>query len=1057
MIRKFIEFAIEKPLLNHILLIFIFMLSIFAYINIPKEIFPPTQMDRISIIGGYAGTSSDVLDKMVVKTIEDDLQNITELETVKTEIKNGSFDIFADIKAGSDNISVLNDVKDIVAGVKKDLPADMSEPIAKIRTHAFPLVLIAISGDVSKDVLLNRADELKSDLSRYKELSDITIRGDADKELDIKLNTQKIVAYGLKPALVVNAIKSISSIFPVGTIKQKAHHLYISTFNGEKTQQNVENTIIDVGGQRLRIGDIADVKFKLSDEVELSHYNGKRNISLNVSKSKDGNAIALVRDIREMLKEKQKEHPKLEYSIYTDTSIWIKNRLNTVFSNIVFGLMLVFLAMLIFINRGIAFVVALGIPVSFMIGLIATEIMGDSMNMLSLLGALIALGMLVDEAIVVAENIYRHLEEGMERKEAVIVGASEMFPAVFTATLTTVFAFLPMLLMTGEMGMFIKIIPIMITVLLLSSLFEAFYFLPLHAHDFLKVSHGKSFTKRFWERMYVVYNSMLHFLFKTKSVTIHVKNKTLQIPYRHRFISLFLIVSSILFATNIMIKHSKFQLFPDFDTTQVYVYGKVNINNELEDTEKIVSDVENILLKNLKKSNVSSVTSVIGFKMDSKNRAELGENMFHIFIDLNEHTPVNAFDKYISPLLSIEQGTGIKIREDDARVIAKKIKKLLTGEHQLKDKKGNLIFEELVVKVPGAGVVANDIEIALSSKDNSDVVPSLKYLQEKLSKINGVFNISDDANLGEKELKLRVNSYGQELGFNETLVTNELRAYYLKGEYGKLFNANGLIRIKLESNINKDINSISNIELQVPSTNQMVSLKSICDFVYKQSFVTLKKEDGKRIRSLFASIDKTKITSAEVMLKMQAAIDKVRKSGIQVDIKGEEKENNKNKKEMLQSAVIAIFLIFITLVWLFDSILKPLIVISTIPLVLLGVYVGHWIMDINLTMPGMIGIVGLAGVVVNDGLIMVDFIKKSKDTEELMRRARTRLRPILLTSLTTVLGLLTLIFFASGQAMILQPMAVSLGFGIAWATVLNLLYIPLLYSVVYRIKPPKNT
>ena len=1052
MIRKFIEFAIEKPLLNHILLIFIFILSIFAYINIPKEIFPPTQMDRISITGGYAGTSADVLDKMVVKTIEDDLQNITQLETIKTEIKNGSFDISADIKAGSDNASVLNDVKDVVASVKKDLPADMSEPIAKIKTHAFPLVLIAISGDASKEVLLNRADELKSDLSRYKELSSVTIRGDADKELDIQLNLEKIVAYGLKPTLIVNAIKSISSIFPVGTIKEKAHHLYISTYNGEKTEKSIANTIIAVGGLRVRIGDVADVHFKLSDSQELSHYNGKRNISLNVSKSKDGNAIALVRDIRKMLKEKQKEYPKLEYSIYTDTSIWIKNRLNTVFSNIVFGLILVFLAMLIFINRGIAFVVALGIPVSFMIGLIATEILGDSMNMLSLLGALIALGMLVDEAIVVAENIYRHLEEGMERKEAVIVGASEMFPAVLTATLTTVFAFLPMLLMTGEMGMFIKIIPIMITVLLLSSLFEAFYFLPLHAHDFLKVSHGESFTKRFWEKMYVIYNTMLHFLFRTKSVTVQVRSKSIDITYRHRFISLFLIVSSIFFATSIMIKHSKFQLFPDFDTTQVYVYGKVNINNDLEDTEKVVTGVENILLKNLKKSNVSSVTSVIGFKMDSKNRAELGENMFHIFIDLNEHTPVNAFDKYISPLLSIETGTGVKIREDDARVIAKRIKKLLVGEHKLKDKKGNLIFEELVVKVPGAGVVANDIEVALSSKDNRDVVPSLKYLQKKLSKIDGVFNISDDANLGEKELKLRVNSYGQELGFNESLVSNELRAYYLKGEYGKLFTANGLIRIKLESNINKDISSINNIELQVPSSNQMVSLKSICDFVYKQSFVTLKKEDGKRIRSLFASIDKTKITSSEVMLKMQAAFDKVRKSGIEVEIKGEEKENNKNKREMMQSAVMAIFLIFITLVWLFDSILNSFIVISTIPLVLLGVYVGHWIMGINLTMPGMIGIVGLAGVVVNDGLIMVDFIKKAKDTEELMNRARTRLRPILLTSLTTVLGLLTLIFFASGQAMILQPMAVSLGFGIAWATVLNLLYIPLAYSVAYSIK-----
>jgi len=500
-IRKFIEFAIEKPLLNHMLLLFIFMLSIFAYINIPKEIFPPMNMDKITIKGGYVGTSADILDKMVVQTIEDDLQNIDELEEITSSIKNGAFIISADIKNGSDNITVLNDVKDIISSVKKDLPADMNEPVAKIKTHAFPLVLIAISGEVSKERLLKHANELKTELSKFKDLSDITIRGDADEELHIKLNPQKIRAYGLSSNLIVAQLSKISSIFPIGTIKQKANHLYISTYNGEKTKEAVENILIDVQGKKVKIGDIAEVAFELSDEVELSHYNGVRNISINVTKSKNGNAIALVKEIRTLLKTQEAKHADLEYNIYTDTSVWIKNRLNTVFSNIIFGLMLVFLAMLIFINRGIAFVVALGIPVSFMIGLIVTEILGDSLNMLSLLGALIALGMLVDEAIVVAENIYRHLEEGMDRKEAVITGAVEMFPAVLTATLTTVFAFLPMLLMTGEMGMFIKIIPIMITVLLLSSLFEAFYFLPLHSKEFFSLGKVKSVeeSEGFWK------------------------------------------------------------------------------------------------------------------------------------------------------------------------------------------------------------------------------------------------------------------------------------------------------------------------------------------------------------------------------------------------------------------------------------------------------------------------------------------------------------------------------------------------------------------------------
>ena len=1014
------------------------MLSIFAYINIPKEIFPPMNMDKITIKGGYAGTSADTLDKMVVQSIEDDLQNIDALEDTTSSIKNGSFIISSKIRSGSNNILVLNDVKDAISNVKKDLPADMNEPIAKIKTHSFPLVLIALSGNVTTAELLNRADELKSELSKFKDLSDITIRGDAKEELDIKLNTEKIKAYGLSPSLVVSQISKISSIFPIGTIKQKADHLYISTYNGEKTKEGIANTIIDVGGNKLQIGDIATVAFKLSDAVELSHYNGVRNISINVTKSKNGNAIALVRDIRKLLKKQKLKHPNLNYNIYTDTSVWIKNRLNVVFSNIVFGLALVFLAMLIFINRGIAFVVALGIPVSFMIGLIVTELLGDSLNMLSLLGALIALGMLVDEAIVVAENIYRHLEEGMDRKEAVITGAAEIFPAVLAATLTTVLAFLPMLLMTGEMGMFIRIIPIMITVLLLSSLFEAFYFLPLHSYDFLKVSKEGSFTKRFWDWMYISYSRVLHFFFKRKGL------------------SLLLIVVSILAFEFVMIKNAKFQLFPDFDNTQIYVYGKVNINNDLQDTEKIVTKVEKEILKNVKKQNVSSVTSVIGFKMDAKNRAELGENMFHIFIDLHERAPVNFFDKYISPYLSLEYNAKVRSREVDAKVIAKRLQKVLKNLKNKKLKDGENLFEEFVVKVPGAGIIAHDIEIGLSAKDGTKVVPYLKTLESKLAAIKGVHNVSDDATLGEKELKLRVNAYGQELGFDEQIISNDLRAYYLKGEYGKLFNAQGLVRIRIESGLDKQIHSIQNVELQVPSSGQYVALKDICDYTYLQSYVTIKKEDGKRVRSLYASIDKKIITSSEVMNKVRPYLNELKAKGISVNIKGEEKENNKNKREMMQSGLIAIFLIFITLVWLFDSIKKSLIVISTIPLVLLGVYVGHWLMGLNLTMPGLIGIVGLAGVVVNDGLIIVDFIKKAKDTEELMRRAKTRLRPILLTSLTTVLGLLTLIFFASGQAKILQPMAVSLGYGIAWATVLNLIYIPLLYAVVYKIKAPKD-
>ncbi len=1033
MIQKFIEFSIRKPLLNHFFLFFILMLSIFAYINIPKEIFPPIQMDKVSINGGYSGTSADVLDKLIVQNIEDDLQNISEIDSIKTVIKNGIFSIEANIKPGSENIKVLSDVKDIISLLKRDLPSDMNEPTAKIHEETIPLVLIAVAADVETRELLEKTEELKRVLSKYKDLSELSIRGDADEELVIRLNDEKIRAYNLEYNAVILALQNLSSIFPIGTIKEKGQHLYISTFNGEKNSADIADSIIQVGGVHVRVGDVCDISFELSDESELSHYNGLRNISLNITKSKEGNSITLVKSIRKELALLNKKYPHIKFEVYTDTSIWIKNRLNTVVANILFGLMLVFLSMLVFVNRGIALVVAMGIPLSFMIGLIATNAIGYSLNMLSLLGALIALGMLVDEAIVVAENIYRHLEEGKSRKEAAIVGASEMFPAVLTATLTTIFAFLPLLLISGEMGVFIKILPIMISILLVSSLFEAFYFLPLHSYDFLRLRKEGHLTHSIWEYLYTRYEKVLHVVLKKPAI------------------SLLIMLVSIFGATGYFIQKSKFQLFPDFDVTQIYITGKVNINNDLYNTEEMVTTLEKELLKNLDPEEFSSVTSVIGMRLDAKSHAELGENLFHIFIDLHERKPDNFFNQYINPLLSLEYNATVLKRARTALAITKDVKAYLAPYIE-EEKDGVRIFEELNIDVPGTGVVAHDIEILLSGKEDAKLVEGIEYLSENMRKIEGIEDVANDAEKGEKELKLKVNSYGQLLGFNETILNQELRSYYLKGEYSKMFNESGLVRIKMEGSLKDSITSIENFSLHVPNTNRTILLSEVCDFIYTQAYVAINKEDSKKIRSVFASMDNEKITASEAMKKIEPSLEKLREEGFFVTIKGEQQENEKTQREMMQAALMALVLIFITLVWLFDSLLQTFIIISTMPLVILGVYVGHDIMSLNMTMTGLIGVVGLMGVVVNDGLIMVSFIKKATDVEELVKLAKTRLRPILLTSITTVLGLSTLIFFASGQAKILQPMAVSLGFGILWATVLNLVYVPLLYQFMNNVK-----
>jgi multidrug efflux pump subunit AcrB len=1039
MIKGFIRFAVDKPIINHILMVFMLLLSVFAYQNIAKEIFPASTLDMVSIKGGYVGASADVLDKMIVTTIEDEVKSLSEIDTIYTTIQNGSFTVHADIKTGEDSQLVLSDVKDIIAKTRRDLPSDMDEPLARVVVHDYPLLLVAVSGDVSKKELIDAADDLKGKLARIQDLSSIDLRGDTDDEVLIKIDQKKLDAYDLDKASVYKAISNISSIFPAGTLDGQGDHLYISTINGEKDAESLSSVLLSVGGKRFRLGDIAEVHYGLGDPIQISHYNSKQNISLNINKSKEGNAIALSKEVKAMLVGFNEKYDKIRFEAYTDTSIWIKNRLNLVSSNILFGLILVFLALFLSVNVRIALVVAIGIPASFMITLIAAEMIGYSLNMLTLLGALIALGMLVDEAIVVAENIYRHMEMGKTPRDAAIDGALEMFPAVLTATLTTVFAFLPLLMMSGKMGMFMQVLPVMISVLLLSSLFEAFYFLPLHAKEFFAIGSFKAekHDEGFWPNWIKWYDAFL------KKLLLHKKR------------SLVIILSAIILGTIGVGKLTKFQLFPEFDAQQVYMNGKIDINNDLSETEVYVTEVEKELLALLESKEMDSVTSVIGFKFNKDQSFEIGENLFQIFINLHEKAPENFFDKYINPVFSLEYDDTDMIRERLSQDIAKEVQEKIVEKFKDREINGKKLFEEFNVYVQQAGIVSNDIEIGFEHDDRDIMLSAMKRVEENLSAIKGVEDIADNANEGERELKLRVNEYGQSLGLNEGYLISVLRGAFLKAEYAKMFNAKGLVRVKIEDVYKQDASVIGNFQLTTPDGQQRVRLSDVCDFTYQKSFVKIFKEDGEKVRSLFARVEKKVITPVEVMDQIKPLLETLKKEGVKIIIKGEEKENDKLKKEMGQALIIAVFLIFITLVWMFNSLVLPLIILTTIPLSLFGALAGTYIMGINMSMPGMMGVIGLAGVVVNDGLIMLDFIKGSKNYDEMVEKAGMRLRPILLTSVTTVLGLSSLMFFASGQALILQPMAISLGFGVAWATILNLYYVPLMYAVIYRVKEKK--
>jgi HAE1 family hydrophobic/amphiphilic exporter-1 len=1017
-----LRFFLKHSVLTHTLFFFLIILSILSYNRISKELFPPSSFDKISITGAYAGASSDTLNKIAVKPIEDEIKNYSEVVDIESTILNGRFTIIVDLKPNSNLDSLQNDFKTVISNIKRNLPNDMNEPSVTLVKKAFPLITVTIAGNIDRFKLLDIADKLKQKLLVLKDLSKIQIDGKGDKELVIDLNSAKIQALGLNQTQIATVMSNLSSIMPIGKIEGKNQY-YLSMKNIKKID-NIKKIILSINGKEIYLKDIANIKYDIQTPTTLGKFNGIKDVSLTIKKGSTGDAIALTKKIRKITNEFAKNYPNLKFGFSMDTSVWVKNRLNTVISNIEFGLILVFFAMWIFINKRISFVVTIGIPTSFAIALIILDYAHFSLNLLSMLGALIALGMIVDEAIVVAENIQRHMEMGKSRIDAAIDGAKEVFWPVIASAFTTIFAFLPLLMIKGEIGIFMKIIPIMITVLILSSVMEAFIFLPLHSKEILSPEEGTK--EKLWKKINFYYERILSFIIRFKWISL----------------AIFLVIIPALIVVGM--KHSKFQLFPDFDTTQIYVNGSFDSNNTIYDTFKDVSKVEAVLKKKLNGNDIKSFTTIVGMKLNGKSNINSAANNFQIFVDLYDKKPTDIYNKYIAPILN-----PVKLNPDEVK--REKSAQQIVEELQKEYKKLHLNIPELNVKVPGVGIVKSDIVIMITENNMKKISYSLKKIETALKKIKGVYNIYDDASLGAKLIKIKINKYGEELGITQAYIVSALRPYFSEGEFGKTI-YDDVIKIKLKD-INRDsLKFLQNFRINIPNTNKYILLNRVTKFYIENNFQKLNKYDGVLAKSVYANVNHKLITTNEVYKRLKPVLDELKKEGIKYQIGGAKKVSSAFMQDMKYSGILALILIFITLVAMFDSITLPFVVISVIPLSFLGVIIGNFVVGINFTMIGMIGVVGLFGVAVNDGIIMIEFIRNSKNINELINRAKFRVRPILLTSMTTILGLLTLIFYPFGQSVILQPLAVAIGFGVAFSTLLNLFYLPLFFAILKKIK-----
>ena len=1018
MFDKTIKFFIENYKINYALFIFLFIVGIYSYTKIPKEVQPTIEPSTIRVSGNYSGASVDILNKMAVIPLENEVKNIVGVDNILTNINPGKFSITLELDKHEKKEDIKENVKDAIAMIISDLPADMDEPLIKAVAHARSLMYVSVlSTKISRDDLLKIAKDLKTTLLGIPFISDITIFGESDEYYEIQIDEKKIEALGLEKKDISSIIAELSYTFPAGKMEGKKNQFYLSTANGKKSAENLANTLLKINDKTIYFKDIATITKRYEDSSTLASMNGQGAITLAISQNPRGDAITLSEQVREVLDKSKKAD--ITFDIKRDNSFQVKESLNIVFSNIIFGILLICLFTIVLINSRMALVIIMGIPTSFVIGAIYFYFTGYSINVQSLVGVLLAIGIIVDDAIVVSENIQQYIEKGYPPKEAAYLGTKEMAKPVFWASVTTLFSFIPLLMISGRMGEIIQLIPIAFSALIFASLIESFIFLPIHASHILN-SNSKTLS---WEKSKNIYTKILHNLMK----------------YKKSFLLIFIISVPLLIFFSA--KHSKFHMFQKFDSSNVNITFKGNKNMTLEETSLMVRQIEQDLLKSKEKFFIKNVSSTAGHRRTATGETEIYPYVGNITVELYEKKPSNFFEAYISPLFSIYYEKEGRIRTLPSKVVSKQLRGWLKEQHYKRKYK----LEQIMVVENRMNAVKADIRIGIVSDDYQKALQSVHILQKEIENIKGVKYSGNNIKFGIDELKFHINSYGESLGITEKYLGNFLSNIYMDKKIATIYGTKESYEVKSKSFYSDNFEYLKNIQIPL-SDGKIVHLYNVCTIETIKSLEKLVKDNGITTFYMFANVDNDIITSSEVLEQIQPTIQKLKDEGIKFIFKGEQEQKKKLEIEMLLSILLALSLIFLSLLYLFNSIKETLLVMSVIPFSMLGLYMGHFILGLHITVPSLIGAIGLAGVIVNDGIIMMDSIKKSTTKKEFFHNAAKRFRPIILTSITTIVGLFTLIFFATGMAVSFQPMAVTIGFGLLWGTILNLLYLPVMYG-----------
>ncbi|GAB6063751.1 efflux RND transporter permease subunit [Deferrisoma palaeochoriense] len=1023
-----IAWFVENHVAANLLMIFVLAAGALTLGTIRQEVFPDIELDAISITVAYPGASPEEVEEAICTRIEERVASVEGVKSITSRAAEGVGTVTLELERGADSFRVLRDVESEVDRITT-FPDDAEEPVVTEVTRRRQVVDLVIYGEVPERTLKVLAERVRDDLTALPNISQVEVLGTRDYEISVEVPEATLRRYGITLSQVADAVRRSSLDLPAGTLRTRGGEILVRTKGQRYTGREFEDVVVLArpDGTRVTLGEIARIRDGFDEDAErITRFDGKPAALLEIYRTGEQDAIDVAETVKRYVAEHAADLPAgVSLAVWRDRTDILKARRDLLLRNARLGLLLVFGSLLLFLAPRLAFWVTMGIPVSFLGALALLPHLDVTINMISLFAFILALGIVVDDAIVVGEGVYHHLEEGKSGPEAAVRGAREMAVPVTFSVLTTIAAFVPLLFVEGTMGKFMRVIPLVVIAAFAISLLEALFILPAHLSSVppprAKAGPLERFRRLFGRGLSAFVNGPYAWVLRRA------------VAWRYLSVALFAAVFLVTlgwFAGG----RIKFVFFPKVESDRVTASLVMPQGTSLAETAAAVARIE---------------------EAARRFRDEMTEGgrplVTHVY------TLVGQSAGGAGP-----QGGGAS----GSHLATVRLQLLPSEERDTPSAKVAARWRELTGSIPGAESLTfasslfssgEPIVVRLSADRFDTLEAAAARVKDALSAYPGVTDIRDSFQEGKLEMRLRLKPEARLLGLTLNDLARQVRAA-LRGEEALRVQRGRdevKVMVRYPEAERRSLGNIESMWVRAPG-GAAVPFSEVAEVVLTRGYATIGREERKRVINVLADVDEDVTNAQEVLSDLAARhLPGVLSDypGLTYSFEGQEKDRRESLGSLWKGFAVALLAIYTLLAIPFRSYVQPLIVMTAIPFGIVGAVWGHVLLGMPLTLLSMFGIVAAAGVVVNDALVLIDYTNRARAAGTPPARAAVeagvrRFRPVLLTTLTTFFGLVPMIAERSVQAQFLIPMAVSLAFGVAVSTTVTLFLVPALYLVV---------